>query len=188
MPQPTVSTAPLTYPEETKGSFFGDIAESVGEIRLYRGLLRELTLREIRIRYKQAVLGFGWAILMPFLIVAAGTVLRVAVAQLSGVPLDRAALIGVAIKSLPWAFFVGSLNFATPSLTANFNLVSRIYFPREVLPLAAVLAQVFDTAIGAFAVGLVVLALGLEPATTWLWVPVLLALLIAFTLAAALFL
>lgn len=53
-------------------------------------------LREIRIRYKQAVLGFGWAILMPLLIVMAGFVVRLAMAQLSGGTIDRASILGVA--------------------------------------------------------------------------------------------
>ncbi len=176
------------YPEETRPGFWRDIAEAIREVRAYRELLRELALREIRIRYKQAVLGFGWALLMPLLIVAAGLVLRLAAARFAGGGLERDGIIGVAIKSLPWAFFVGSLNFATPSLTGNLNLVSKIYFPREVLPLAAVLAQAFDTAIGATAVLAVALVLGLTPSMAWLWFPALVILLFALTTAAALFL
>ena len=53
-------------------------------------------------------------------------------------------LAGIAIKAVPWSFFVGSMGFATTSLVGQANLVTKIYFPREVLPLASTLAQAFD--------------------------------------------
>jgi len=95
---------------------------------------------------------------------------------------------GISVKALPWAFFVGAIGFANTSLVGNANLVGKIYFPREVLPLAAVLAQAFDTTIGAGVLLIVLPFLGAKLSLALLWVPVLAALLFLFTCALALFL
>ena len=161
---------------------------AVDELWKYRDLLYELTLRDVRIRYKQAVMGFAWAILMPALIVAAGTLVRFAMAYVGGGHVARDAIAGMAVKALPWAFFVGAIGFATSSLTGNLPLVSKIYFPREVLPLSATLAQSFDSTIGAITVAIALPLLGIHYGLTALWAPVLAALIFCVTAGAALFL
>ena len=118
------------------------------ELWPYRGLLYELTRRDIRVRYKQTALGFAWAVLLPSLIVLAGAMVRYAMAYVGGRHLGAEDLAGIAIKAVPWSFFVGSMGFATASLVGQANLVTKIYFPREVLPLAATLAQAFDACLG----------------------------------------
>ena len=145
------------------------IAELVADLREYRYLLYQLTLRDIRIRYKQAVMGFAWAIFMPLLIVGSGVLVRYAMAYLSGEQFDSAIISGLALKSIPWAFFVGSIQFASGALVGNSSLVTKIYFPREVLPISATLAQAFDSAIGALALVVVLpfLGLGLSAASLW---------------------
>lgn len=153
-----------------------------------RDLLVQLTLRDVRIRYKQAVMGFAWALLMPMLIVVSGTIVRYAMSVSSGAALDVAALGGIAVKALPWAFVVGSVGFATPSLTQNLNLVSKIYFPRQVLPLSSVIAQLFDTCIGAVTLLLVLPFLGATLSPALLWAPVLIVVLVVWTMGIALFL
>ena len=76
----------------------------------------------------------------------------------------------MAVKALPWAFFVGAIGFATNSLIGNIDLLTQIYFPREVFPLSAVLAQAFDTAIGATVmVTLIFLFLGIGFSMQILW-------------------
>jgi ABC-type polysaccharide/polyol phosphate export permease len=147
-----------------------------------------LARRDIKIRYKQAVMGFAWALFMPILIVLAGLMVRLAVASVGGTPLDREAAGGLIVKGLCWSFFVGTIGFATPSLTGNITLVSKIYFPREVLPISALVAQAFDSTIGALAVLLIIPFFGLTLGPALFWAPVLLAMLIALTAAAALFL
>jgi lipopolysaccharide transport system permease protein len=158
-----------------------DLREVTEDFWRFRELLYQLTLRDIRIRYKQAVMGFGWAIFMPMLIIFAGMLLRLAMATMSGGGLDRSAIAGLAVKSLPWAFFVGSLGFAVASLTGNMTLVTKVYFPREVLPVSSVLAQLFDTSIGALGLLIVLLAFHITPSLSWLWVPVLVLLLVTLT-------
>lgn len=158
------------------------------EIWRYRELLYQLTLRDIRIRYKQAVMGFGWAVFMPGLIVLAGTLVRFAMAYVGGGEVVTSEIAGMAVKAIPWAFFVGAIGFATASLTGNLPLVSKIYFPREVLPLSSTLAQCFDTTIGTVTVAIVLPFLGVHYSLMLVWVPLLALLIFCFTAAAALFL
>lgn len=153
-----------------------------------RDLIHQLTLRDIRIRYKQAVMGFGWALFMPMLIVLSGVLVRFAMAQTSGRSLDVTTIAGMAVKALPWAFFVGAIGLATSSLIGNMNLLTKIYFPREVLPFSTLLAQCFDTLIGGTVLTLMLPFLGAQLSLQLLWVPVLLLLLFTFVLGCTFFL
>ena len=164
------------------------MGESIKELIQYRHLLMMLAWKDIRIRYKQSVMGFFWAILMPMLIVAAGVLIKEAFAIFSHQSLRFADVASLTVKALPWAFFVGAIRFATNSLTSNSNLVAKIYFPREVFPISAVLANLFD-----FAVASIVLIVVLFLARTGfsiylLWLPLLLLLIILFTTGLGMFL
>lgn len=165
-----------------------DLREIVGDFGRSRDLLTQLTLRDIRVRYKQAALGFAWALVLPVTIVLAGLAVRVAISFASGHPLETTQLARMAVKSIPWAFFVGCIGTATPSLIGNITLVTKIYFPREVLPIAACIAQTVDSAIGLVAVAIVLPFLGVTASAQLAWVPVLLALLWILAAASALFL
>jgi lipopolysaccharide transport system permease protein len=165
-----------------------DLREIAVDFGRSRDLLTQLTLRDIRIRYKQAALGFAWALVLPVTIVLAGLAVRVAISYASGRPLETAQLARMAVKSIPWAFYVGCIGTATPSLIGNITLVTKIYFPREVLPIAACIAQTVDSLVGLVAVALVLPFLGVTASVQLLWVPILLALLWLLAAAAALFL
>jgi len=163
--------------------------EMINELVEYRELLWQMTLRDIRIRYKQAVMGFGWALLMPILIVGAGFLIKYAMAQMAGTELQVSGFAGMAAKALPWAFFVGAIGFATGSLVSNISLVTKVYFPREVFPLSAVLTQAFDSTIGGTTVAAMLFAfLGIGLSLQILWVPPLILLLFLFTVGTAFFL
>jgi ABC-type polysaccharide/polyol phosphate export permease len=164
------------------------LADSWRDLVTYRHLLYQLTLRDVRIRYKQAVMGFAWAVLLPILIVLSGIVVRYAMSYLSGVELATDVIAGLAIKAIPWAFFVGAIQFSSGVLIANSALVTKIYFPREVLPLASVLAQCFDSAIGGIAVVAVLPLLGVTYGWTALWALPLLLTLFLFTVGTSLLL
>jgi len=153
-----------------------------------RHLLYMLAWRDIKIRYKQSVMGFMWAILMPCLIVSAGILVRYGFSVASGRSVDVSDLASVALKSVPWAFFVGSIRFATGSLIGNGSLVTKIYFPREVFPLAAILASLFDfmVASGLMIVVLIWARVGIQ--VELLWFPVLLLLLIVLAAGLGMFL
>ncbi len=161
----------------------------VRELVVYRELFWQMVLRDVRIRYKQAVMGFGWALFMPLLIVAAGFLVKYAMARIAGQPLQTADVAGMAVKALAWAFFAGALGFAVGSLTGNIALVTKIYFPREVFPLAAVAVQAFDSCIGAAMLGALLVVLpGAGLGATALWALPLVLLLVLLTAAAALLL
>jgi len=153
------------------------------ELGRYRDLLYMLAWRDITIKYKQSIMGFMWAIFMPLLIVSAGIIVRYAFSRLSGEPLVWKDVAEVSVKAVPWAFFVSSLRFSTLSLIANTNLVTKIYFPRELFPLAAVLSQLFDLVVAAVALAILLAVAGIGVSIQLLWVPVLVVLLVALVLA-----
>ncbi|MEP7065323.1 MAG: ABC transporter permease [Gemmatimonadota bacterium] len=184
-PEPSYDPAVDDEPSPTYGQ---DLREAATELWRFREMLYQLTLRDVRIRYKQAVIGFGWALLMPALVVLSGCVVRYAMTRRSGALLDLAGIASISVKALPWSFFVGTISFATQSLTGNLQLVSKVYFPRAVLPLAATFGQAFDAAIGAIVLAFVLPFLGVHASVALLWVPVLALLLFLLTVAASLFL
>jgi lipopolysaccharide transport system permease protein len=141
------------------------------ELWRYRGLTYELMRRDIRVRYKQTALGFAWAVLMPMLVVMAGATVRYAMAYIGGRHVGIQDLAGIAIKAVPWSFFVGSMGFATTSLVGQANLVTKIYFPREVLPIASTLAQAFDACIGILTLLVAFAFLDIRYGATALWAP-----------------
>ncbi|HET6148176.1 MAG TPA: ABC transporter permease [Polyangia bacterium] len=158
------------------------------DLRKYRDLLFMLTWRDIRIKYKQSIMGFMWALLMPMLIVAAGLIVKLGLAGVSGRGVQMSQLATVTLKALPWAFFVGAIRFATNSLTSNVNLVTKVAFPRAVFPLAATLSALFDFAIASVVVIVVLTIARVGFSVHLLWVPLLLALLFVQTAGFALLL
>jgi lipopolysaccharide transport system permease protein len=167
---------------------FADIKIATIEVWQHRELLEQLTRRDIKLRYKQAAMGFAWAVFMPCLIVLSGLIIRYAMAQISGQTLHQVDIANIAIKGVGWAFFVGALGFATASLVGNSSLVTKIYFPREVLPLSSVGAQSFDTSIGLLTLLIILPLLGVRVHASLVWVPLLLLLLVLFTTGVSLFL
>ena len=163
-----------------------DFLESLSDLWRYRGLTMEFVRRDVRVRYKQTAMGFGWALLTPLLIVMSGALVRVAMAHVGGRQLTIEEVAGMSLKALPWAFFVGSLGFATQSLTSSSALVTKIYFPREVLPLAATIAHVLDASIGSTVLLLVLPFLGVAYGPALLWLPLLAVCLFMFTAGVAL--
>jgi len=169
-------------------SVFADLREIAHDMLHFRELLIQITLRDIRIRYKQALMGIGWAVLTPLVVVLSGWVLRLAFARMSGEMVADQVLAEIAVKSLGWAFFVGALSFGTASITANLPLITKVYFPREILPLAAVLTQVVDVSIATIALGIALPFFGVGISAGLLWSPLLALLLVVLTTAATLLL
>ena len=110
----------------------------------YRDLLSLWTEREIRVRYKQSALGVAWAIIQPLTLTIIFTLVfsRLMQVDTGGIPYPVFAYSAL----LPWTFFSTSLAFGIPSLVNNLNLVGKIYFPREILPLASIGAALLDFA------------------------------------------
>jgi len=151
--------------------------QTIRSVQQHRDLLFMITWRDIRIKYKQSIMGFMWAIFMPMIIVAAGMMIKFAFSYISKVPLVKADIIMVSVKSLPWAFFVSSIRFSSNSLTSNANLVTKIYFPRIIFPVSAVFSQLVDFLIASTVLIIILAFLGVGVSMQLFWVPVLMTIL-----------
>lgn len=164
------------------------VAAIIAEVWDARDLVMQFVIRDVTIRYTQAVMGFAWALLMPLLIVGAGMMFKVVVATLSNTPLEGSSIASLAAKALPWAFFAGALSTATQSIIGNANLIGKVYFPRESLPLATVIAQSPDLVVGLVMLTIILPFIGVSLTWAALWVIVVLILLVTFTVGCALLL
>jgi len=156
----------------------------IRELYKYRELLYMIAYRDIKVRYKQSIMGFFWAILMPILIVMSGVVVRYAYAMVAHAPLKTGDIASVAIKSVPWAFIVSCTRFACSSLSANYSLVVKIYFPKEIFPLASVLASLFDFFVASSGLVVLLFLLRVGWSIYLLWIPVLVTTMVLLCLGA----
>ena len=158
--------------------------EHVARLGEYSDLLYTLTLHRISVRYKQTSLGIVWAVLQPLLMMVIFTTVFSVLAKMpsDGLPYGLFAYTAL----LPWTFFSTAVTNATNSLVAHTQLITKVYFPREILPITYVIAGVFDYAIG-FLVLLGLLAWYHVPLSGYAWnlLPIV-ALLAAWTLAVSL--
>src|SRR5476651_2366350 len=99
--------------------------QALKELIKYRDLFYMLTLRDLRVRYKQAAMGFLWAIFMPIVAVSAGVLIKKAMAVVSQRPLDAQGIISISVKVLPWTFFISSIRFSVQALIGNSALVTK---------------------------------------------------------------
>lgn len=152
----------------------------------YRELLYFLTWRDIKVRYKQTALGIAWAIIQPLFLMVAFSIFfgRLAKVPSDGLPYPIFALSAL----LPWQLFSYALNQSSNSLVANDRLISKVYFPRLIIPLSAVLSGVLDFLIG-FAILLVLMFLyGVSPGSGFWSAPLFLLLTVLTALAVGLWL
>ena len=150
-----------------------------------RELLYSWTKRDFKVRYSQSVLGVSWAILQPFsLMIVFSVVFSVFVnVPTDGIPYPIFAYTAL----LPWTFFANSVSFGIPSLINNMQLVSKIYFPREVLPISAILVSFIDFVIASSIFGLMLLYYQVPLRATVLLVPLVLFIQVIFTTGVTLF-
>lgn len=144
------------------------------ELAACRELLWTLAWRDIRVRYKHSLLGAAWAVLPPALMMLVFTFVFAQVVQVEQERLTGSASLPYALFAfsglVPWMFFANGLSGAVHSLVANRPLVTKVYFPREVFPLAAIVSAFVDFLVaGAVLVGLVI-AMHAAP-NGWHWSP-----------------
>ncbi len=152
----------------------------------YRELLFFLIWRDIQVRYKQTVLGAAWAILQPVLTMI---VFSIFFGRLAGVPSDGVPYPVFAFTGLlPWQLFVYALNGSGNSLVANQQLITKVYFPRLLIPLAAILAGLVDFAIAFIVLLGLMLYYGISPTLAILTLPLFLLFALATALAVGLWL
>lgn len=152
----------------------------------YRDLLYFLAWRDIKVRYKQTVLGAAWAIIQPFLTMV---VFSLFFGRLAGIPSDGVPYPVFSYAALvPWTFFANGLAQSSNSLVGSANLIKKVYFPRLTVPIAAVLSGVVDFVL-AFMVLLGMLAFyGIMPTRNIVWLPLFLLLALVTSLGAGLWL
>ena len=123
----------------------GWVALKLADLWQYRELLYFLVWRDILVRYKQTVIGVAWALIRPLLTILISTVIF---GRLAGLPSDGSPYpVMVCAGTLPWFFFSNALSDASQSLIGNANLISKIYFPRLILPASSVIVAFVDFAI-----------------------------------------
>lgn len=156
------------------------VVPALRELWQARELVRTLAERDLRSRYKQAVLGFAWSVVTPLLLMVVFTVFFKRVAKVNTAPVPYALFSFLGL--LPWTFFSSSLTNGGQSLVSNNSLLNKVYCPREVFPIGAIAVAAVDLAISVGMLGILFLVYGFAPKATSYWVPVLLAVQLAFTL------
>jgi len=156
------------------------------ELWEYRELLYFLTWRDIKVRYKQTALGAAWAVMQPFFIMV---VFSLFFGKLAGVPSDGIPYPVFAFCGLlPWQLFAHALTESSNSLVGNQNLITKVYFPRLVVPIAAVLGGVVDFAIAFVILLVMMLYFGIVPGWAIVTLPLFIVLAVTTALAVGLWL
>jgi len=156
------------------------------ELWEYRELLFFLVWRDIKVRYKQTVLGAAWAIIQPFFTMV---IFSLFFGRLANVPSDGLPYPIFSYAALvPWTFFATALTQASNSLVLSANMVKKIYFPRLTLPIATVLAGIVDFALAFLVLMGMMLFYGLTPTIKVLWLPLFLLLALITSLGVSLWL
>jgi lipopolysaccharide transport system permease protein len=169
-PLSTIDTNEITVIRPLKGWS----ALGMFELWQYRELLYFMAWRDIKVRYKQTVIGILWAIIQPFMTMIVFTLFFGRMAQLptDGLPYPIFYYAGL----LPWTFFSGGIRQASNSLIEGSNMVKRVYFPRMVMPIGAILSLVLDFALAFLLLLGMMVYYGLQPTVNVIWLPLLLVL------------
>jgi len=161
-----------------------DVKEMLAEQVQYRELLYEMTRRDLLIRYKQTIMGFGWAVFMPLVNTAVFSVIFTRVAPIAtDVPYPLFAFCGL----LAWNFTASTLRAAVSSLTSNAGLVTKVYFPREIFPFSAMIVALVDLAVGSSVLIALMAWYRVVPSGYIVLLPAVVAIHAIFTAAVALF-
>jgi lipopolysaccharide transport system permease protein len=162
------------------------LVSGLRDLMHYRDLLLTLTIHRVKIRYKQSMLGIAWAILQPLLLMIVYTIIFSVVTKVPHEGAPYAVFVYAAL--LPWTFFSTSLATASSSLVSHNNLITKVYFPREILPLTYVLAALFDFAMASIVLALLMAVYHVPVTPGIVLVVPLLVIAFAFAVALALFL
>jgi lipopolysaccharide transport system permease protein len=146
----------------------GWIPINLADLWNYRELLFFLTWREIQIRYKQTLLGFGWAIIQPLFMMIVFTLFfgNLAKVPSEGIPYPLFSYTAL----LPWTLFAEGINRSSNSLVGNTNLVQKVYFPRLIMPLSGILSPLVDFAIALVILIAMMIYYGYAPTVRIFWI------------------
>lgn len=164
----------------------GWVSLKLHELWEYRELLYFLVWRDVKVRYKQTVLGIAWAIIQPFFTMV---VFSVFFGKLANVPSDGIPYPIFSYSALvPWSFFANGLSQASNSLVSGANLIRKVYFPRLAMPIATVLSGTVDFILAFLMLLGMMLAYGIVPTVNVFWLPLFLLLALVTSLGASLWL
>jgi lipopolysaccharide transport system permease protein len=161
------------------------LARDLLKLARYRDLLHTLTVHRVKVRYKQSVLGVAWAVVQPLALMLIYTVIFSYVARVDTGATPYALFAFAAL--LPWTCFSTALTNATNGLVSHAHLVTKVYFPREILPLTYVFAALFDLLIASFVLALMMAYYGVGVTVNVLYVAPIVLVLTAFSTATSLF-
>jgi lipopolysaccharide transport system permease protein len=161
---------------------------NLGELWHYRELLYFLTWRDVLVRYKQAIIGVAWAVLQPLLTMVVFTVVFNKALGIQSPASDVPYAVFSFAGLLPWQFFAGALSRSGVSLVGNANLLTKVYFPRLVIPISAVLAGLVDLGISFLVLLALMAAYGIAPTWHVVFLPLFVLLAIVTALAVSLWL
>ncbi len=161
------------------------LREAMVELWRSRELIRTLVERDLRVRYKRTVLGFGWAILGPVVFMLVFTLFfqRAGHFATGHVPYPLFSYIAL----VPWTFFSEAASLAGVSLISNLPLLNKVYCPREVFPIASTITAAFDAVMSTTVLLVLFAAYQYPPRLATLWTPLLIAVEVAFALGFSLF-
>lgn len=157
------------YPSLTITPTQGWVSLNLRDLWAYRELLYFLTWRDVKVRYKQTVLGVAWAVIQPLMTMIVFTVFfgRLAKLPSDGLPYPLFSFCAL----LPWTLFSRALSESSNSLVTNSNLISKVYFPRLVIPIAAILAGLIDFGITFIILFCMMAYYGIFPSMAILFLP-----------------
>ena len=148
------------------------LAAALRDLLRHRELVALWTAREIKVRYTQSALGVAWAVLQPLSLTIIYTIVFSFFVR---IPSDGMPYVLFSYTALlPWTFLASALTFGIPSVVNNMNLVTKVYFPREVFPLAAVGASLVDFAVASAVFLLLLVYYGVQLHSSCVWLPLLL--------------
>jgi lipopolysaccharide transport system permease protein len=163
--------------------FWRQVRELVAEQIEYRELFAQMVRRDLALRYKQTVMGFGWAVFMPLLNTAVFSVIFTRVAPMqTAIPYPLFAYCGLVV----WNCFASAQRFAVVSLTSNPSLVTKVYFPREIFPFTAVVVSLVDFAVACTVLVALMAYYHVMPSSAMAVLPLVIAVHLMFTGAIAL--
>ena len=142
---------------------------NLNELWNYRALLYFFIWRDLKVRYKQTVMGASWAIIQPLFTMV---IFSLFFGKLAQVPSDDLPYPIFSYAALvPWTFFANGISMASNSLVINANMVTKIYFPRMTLPLASVLAGLVDFTLAFIVLLIMIFFYGIIPTVNIIWLP-----------------
>lgn len=147
------------------------------ELWRYRELFAFLAWRDIKVRYKQTIIGAGWAILQPVLMMIVFSVFLGRLAGLEGGGTPYAVFVFAGL--VPWTFFATSISLASHSVVGSEKLITKVYFPRLIVPIASIGTAFVDALLASLLLLVMLLWSGVWPTVTWLVVPVVLGMIAA---------